>query len=165
MIVRDATPDDAAAIGRAHAEAWRVAYDGLFAAEWLESAVAERLQRWTVALPHLLEGAGEVLVVEVGGAVVGFLHAGAADDGAVGVVFGLYVHPDNWGSGAGTMLLSEGVGRLHAAGFDRVVLWTMKAAHQARTFYEHRGWEVTDATLMHDFGAGQERLLVQYAFG
>src|SRR5579863_6744260 len=46
IIVRAATELDAAAIGEAHAESWRIAYQPLFSPEFLAKAVEDRRAMW-----------------------------------------------------------------------------------------------------------------------
>ena len=46
IIVRDATELDAAAIGEAHAESWRIAYQPLFSSDFLAAAVEDRRAMW-----------------------------------------------------------------------------------------------------------------------
>ena len=52
-----------------------------------------------------------MLVAEVGGEVVGFIHFGpSTENEEVGEVYGLYVHPSSWGTGAAQALNGQGRG-------------------------------------------------------
>ena len=63
MEYRPATPDDAAAIAKLHADSWRVAYRGMLSDEYLNGPVFdERLAVWT---QFLQEHPPRVLVVEM----------------------------------------------------------------------------------------------------
>ena len=87
--------------------------------------------------------AGTLLVAEVGGEVVGFIHSGpAAENDQIGEVYGFYVHPSSWGTGAAQALMAEGVASL-AESFDVAILWTHSGAGRARSFYRKTGWTVT----------------------
>ena len=122
-VVRDAIPDDAEGIGEALAEAWRMGYGELFPAAQLEPAVDIRRRMWAglVGDPAL---SGTLLVAEEGGEVVGFIHFGqATENEQVGEVYGLYVHPSSWGTGAAQGLMGEAVASL-AESFNRAILWT-----------------------------------------
>lgn len=88
-------------------------------------------------------GSVRLVVVDADGVPVGFLFGGAAagDPGASdGEVYALNVHPEHWGSGAGTDLLAAAQRALAAAAFDTAVLWVAPGNQRARRFYEHRGW-------------------------
>jgi len=123
-VIRDAVPADAERIGEAHAEAWRLAYEGLFPADELVAAVDIRRRMWVglVGDPNL---GGELLVVEEAGGVVGFIHFGpASENDEVGEVYGFYVHPSSWGTGDAQALMDRAVTSL-AESFNRAILWTM----------------------------------------
>ncbi len=163
MEVRGAELEDSAAIGDAHAEAWRVGYSGLFESEWLHSAVEERRTRWNRSLPELLAGGTTVMVVETEGHVVGFVIFGPCEEGVGGEVFALYVHPDHWGTGAAQALSGHAIERLRADRFEQITLWTLGGAGRARAFYAHNGWALTGRTAERVFGDGRPRELVEYA--
>ena len=164
MQVRDATLADAPAIGEAHAEAWLVGFAGLFAPDWLQNAAQERRHRWTQTLPDNLVGASDLLVAETNQRVIGFVHFGPSEElAAVGEVFGLYVHPDHWGSGAARMLSQHAHERLAAQGFEQIVLWTLAGAGRARGFYDHNGWALTGRTSQRDFGDGRPIEVIEYS--
>jgi ribosomal protein S18 acetylase RimI-like enzyme len=111
----------------------------------------------------------ELFVVEVDEHVVGFGHAGpervelaveaddqtddesdGTPDGVTatpigwsetrGEVFGFYVHPHAWGSGAATVLMHACTAYLRADGFAEAVLWVLRDNPRARGFYEKAGW-------------------------
>jgi GNAT superfamily N-acetyltransferase len=70
------------------------------------------------------------------------------DERAVGVaaiedgwLHGLYVVPDEWGSGAGARLHDAAVEAI-AAAHDEARLWCLTENHRARRFYERRGWRL-----------------------
>ena len=162
--MRRAEGRDAAAIGEAHAEAWRVGYADLFSASALEASVAERRTRWTRLLPEA-EVEGDLLVAEDGdGVVVGFIHVGPAHDaGHDGAVYGLYVHPDAWGTGVAAALLAAGTGCLLDRGRRLLHLWAHSDAERARRFYEKHGWTFTGRTMDYFFGDPIPSPLVEYA--
>lgn len=162
--VRRAERRDAAAIGEAHAEAWRVGYANLFSASSLEALVAERRTRWTglLAEGHL---DGDLIVAEdADGVVVGFIHVGPAHDEEYhGGVYGLYVQPGAWGSGVAAALLTEGTSCLLDRRHRLLHLWAHRDAERARRFYEKHGWTLTGRTMDHDLGDLAPSPLVEYA--
>lgn len=150
---------DAAAIGEAHGEAWRVAYRPLFTERFLSEAVGDRRARWQQLLN---DGAldGVLLVVEHESAgVVGFHHAGRSEDERFDAeVYGFYLHPEHWGSGAAEVLMREGLARQQHGGATTCNLWN----ERARAFYERSGWRSTGRTRLHEFGDVRPAPLVEY---
>jgi GNAT superfamily N-acetyltransferase len=141
-LVRSAVPQDAKGMGEAIAEAWKVGYAGLFPPAQLGKAVQRRRDMWfgLINSPPL---GGTLLVVEDGGTVVGFIHFGpATENGQLGEVYGLYVHPSSWGTGGAQALMGEAVESLSGS-FNRAVLWTHSGADRARRFYAKSEWTTT----------------------
>lgn len=150
ITVRAALPDDADAIADAHVTAWRVGYRGVFPDEYLDSDEFESDRRdwWEQRLidgpPDNDNVLNELVVAELDGRVVGFGHVGdeLVDDGprsGRGEVYGFYLHPDAWGSGAATEMMRTCEAAL-AGHFDTAVLWTLFATPRSRRFYEKAGW-------------------------
>lgn len=57
---------------------------------------------------------------------------------------GLYVAPEEWGSGVAAELHDAALAALHDC--PEVRLWTLEANHRARRFYERRGWRLSGET-------------------
>ena len=150
VVVREAVPADAEAIGEVHGAAWSAAYPSIFAAADLAQLVsARRRDRWPATFAGAAFGATTLLVAERAGVVVGFLHGGptrdAPDDGR-GEVYSFNVHPTAWGSGAAGALLGAACAILAGQGHGVVHLWTFQDAPQARRFYEKSGFDLTGRT-------------------
>jgi GNAT superfamily N-acetyltransferase len=140
--VRDAESTDAEGIGDAHAEAWRVAYEGLFPPDELAAAVEVRRRMWLGLVGDSGLG-GHLSVAEEARGVVGFIHYGPASEGEnVGEVYGFYVRPSSWGTGNAQALMDHALTSL-AESFDRAILWTHLGAGRARRFYDKTGWTET----------------------
>ena len=160
-VVRPALPGDAEGIGEAHAEAWRIGYGGLFAADELGAAVEVRRGMWSGLVGDQVL-AGTLLVSEDGGMVSGFVHFGPrAEDDQHGEVYGLYVHPSWWGTGSAQALMDEAVASLTAS-FDVAVLWTHFAAARARRFYATSDWTETGNQRRETTWDGLEYPAVEY---
>jgi GNAT superfamily N-acetyltransferase len=157
--IRNAVPSDAGRIADAHVASWRAAYRPFFPASYLDSEqfAATRHTNWSRWVVDRPEGAA-LFVPLLDGRVVGFAHAGperiqgdaAAPSGAAamttsvgGEVYGFYLHPDAWGSGAATGLMAACVDHLVAAGFAAACLWVLRDNGRARAFYEKAGWHAT----------------------
>lgn len=169
--VRAARVEDAPSIGEAHAESWRVAYAGLFSAEFLKQAVEERRGRKASELVTMLVADDEptlsdgstLLVVEMRGAVVGYVHGGDCPaDPRTQEIYGFYVHPHSWGTGAAQAMWNETLARLSTRSDAPMMLWTLEGATRARRFYERNGWVWSGQIQLRDLGDGNQSRLVQY---
>jgi GNAT superfamily N-acetyltransferase len=60
--------------------------------------------------------------------------------GETGELYALYVTPAQWSTGAGRALTDAVLAALRAAGYRRVVLWTLTANARARRFYAKAGF-------------------------
>lgn len=58
----------------------------------------------------------------------------------------LFVAPDQWGNGVGTLLHDEVVDLLRERGRTQCELWVLEENRQARNFYEKRGWKLDGRT-------------------
>jgi len=88
----------------------------------------------------LADPAVEVYLSEVDGEPVGSV--------AIGDVFlrNLYVVPDLWRTGVGSVLHDHALERLKARGCSTAKLWTLEENWGARRFYEKHGWELNGET-------------------
>jgi ribosomal protein S18 acetylase RimI-like enzyme len=142
--VRRAGPRDAAAIGRVHAESWRVTYAGLLSPRYLAGLDSDSLaEKWR---RRLRAGNGDelALVAETGGEVVGFsLSRPCGDDpdlvGFAGEISMLYVHPSAQRRRLGRALFERARGDLAARRLFWLVVWVVEANHAARAFYRRVG--------------------------
>ena len=139
-MIRPATRADARGIAEVHVRTWQAAYRHAFPAELLDSlSIEEREARWRDQ--GLADSAAETLVAERAGRVVGFASAGPSrDPDCDGELWGIYVEPEEWGSGTGAALLDAALERLRAAGFREAILWVLGDNPRARRFYEKHGW-------------------------
>jgi GNAT superfamily N-acetyltransferase len=139
--VRRVIAADARAIGEAHGSAWEAAYGHIFEQPFLKQAADSRRLVWPNAIAELLVPPNFVLVAELDGLVLAYVHGAPAGDGEpVGEIHGFYSEPAAWGTGAATMLMDEACAIL-ATTWAEVVLWTLQDAHRARGFYEKMGFQ------------------------
>jgi tRNA dimethylallyltransferase len=87
--------------------------------------------RWCEALA---DESAYVVVAERGSNVIG---VAAAEDGWL---HGLYVAPDDWGTGVADRLHDDALRALAQAGASSARLWVLEDNTRARRFYERRGW-------------------------
>ncbi|OBH83795.1 acetyltransferase [Mycobacterium scrofulaceum] len=159
--VRTAVPADAHEVARLHVRAWRSAYRGLIAPDYLDSltpeAVADRYTFGRVGLRM-----PSTLVAVDGPAIRGFATAGLCRDGElpnVGELMALYVDPAHVGAGVGALLLTAARARLRAVGVTEAALWVLDANTRARRFYERDGWRPDGACRTSLFGDQTSRLV------
>jgi len=166
--IREALLDDADACAAAHIEGWRTGYRKLLPDEFLDapefaSQRIDRWQSWTWA-DELTDA--RLSVAELHRRVVGWGMCGrerpqpmcdqisAGESQPVpntlerGEVYGFYVHPDAWGSGAAPALISRCHEYLRDLGFVEAVLWVLRDNPRARRFYENAGWSATGREMM-----------------
>ena len=135
-VVRDAEPDDVAAIcwfGEAHI---RPHYAPLIGAE----AADEQVRRWwnnTQVGAAVTEGL--VVLAEADGQLVGVGQRGRS--GADHVVYKLYVHPQHRGRGLGPQVLAGLIRQLPAT-VDRLYVEHFVGNERAAAFYEREGFTV-----------------------
>lgn len=150
MHVRDVAPGDAPVVHDLTAASMRAAYEPLVEDETLIEAFEspgfeDDLRDWYRLLPRN----GVVYqVAERGERVVGFcqlLWGDAARESYVGdrdaLLHSLYVHPDHWGNGVGTVLW-EATRSGVPADCDRVVLSVLPNNERAKEFYRRRGFGI-----------------------
>ncbi len=142
MLVRDAQPDDAAAVAAVHVRSWQVGYRGLLPDEHLDALTPEdRASRYRFG--ELDPLAPATIVAFEAGAVCGFATTGPSfddDQAGSGELLALYVDPHRWGLGIGRTLVEEARTRLARAGFERAVLWVLAGNERAQRFYRIDGW-------------------------
>lgn len=148
VVIRDAYPTDAAAIGAAHAEAWRVGYRDIFRPDDLARLIEHRrTNRWPATFDDPAF-ANTTLLVALRSDIVGFIHFGPSrtEPGNSGEIYSLNVHPSEWGSGAAAALMQEACDSLADQGHSAIRLWTYERADRARRFYEKTGFHATGRT-------------------
>jgi GNAT superfamily N-acetyltransferase len=137
---------DAEQITDVNIASWEAAYRGLIDDSVLDDIKRDRTaDDWREYIGSLDDPEHRLWVLKENGRVIGYARTGPsrepdAESGAAAEVYGLYTHPDAWGTGAGAELLAHTVGDFVARGFDTVTLWVVEANGRARRFYEKQGW-------------------------
>jgi GNAT superfamily N-acetyltransferase len=134
-----------------HLRAWRAAYAGILAEEFLAGLkVEEREARWRQSLtaPEVAPAERIILVAQAEGALLGFAAAGHArgdDELGLGELYAINVDPPAWGRGAGQALLAAATAWLDAR-YAVSILWVVDRNPRARSFYQRAGWSTDGAT-------------------
>jgi ribosomal protein S18 acetylase RimI-like enzyme len=155
MLIRRATPNDAAAIASIEVGSWQAAYRGLMPEAYLSRlSVAEKTIEWHHNLSkHAALWAKRVLLALEDQRALGFVRVGVvADPSDVGLIYVLYVLPEYWGAGLGAALMHAAMRELRALGQDSAMLWVLRDNWRARRFYERLGWQPDGRTTTDDYG-------------
>jgi GNAT superfamily N-acetyltransferase len=160
MEVRPATVDDAQAIETVRIRGWQHAYRHVFPPERLDAMAID----WTRWAARIADPPEKWTILVAGDPVVGFAATGPTrdDDGSepVGELYGIYVDPDAWGTGAGRALIAAAEDAL-ARDFGEATLWVLDDNPRARRFYELAGW-AWDGTTKSDTFLDVEVVEVRY---
>jgi ribosomal protein S18 acetylase RimI-like enzyme len=159
--IRDATPQDARAIAAIGVDGWRVGYRGLVPDEDLAGISLDgREARWA----EILAGdASWTFVAEVGGEVAAFCSVArpSRDEDAgprTAEIAALYVAPERWRTGLGSVLLDAAIAELEAGPWTEVTLWVFAANLRGRAFYDAHGFDVADEAVNEHTGLPVVRL-------
>ncbi|MPZ52977.1 MAG: GNAT family N-acetyltransferase [Acidimicrobiia bacterium] len=141
--VRNAFIDDADVIAKVHVDGWEATYRGVIDDDVLDRlTVTRRSQQWAEALAHNLP----VWIADHEGKVVGFTAVRADELSA------LYVSPEVYGQGIGTILLAEAERQISEDGISTALLWVHEKNTRSQDWYEKRGWKKTDELEAHRIG-------------
>lgn len=139
ITIRWSTDQDAAALGRIHADAWRFAYGGLIPGLALERMIAARGAHWWRA-GHAR--GDRALAVELDGALLGYATIGRSRSrgfARAGEIYELYLDPVCHGAGLGKRLFSEARRRLAGHALDGLVVWSLADNETGCRFYRALG--------------------------
>jgi len=136
--IRTATLHDADSISRVHTDSWRTTYRGIVPDVYLANLNAEeRSSRWR----ERLNSAGQVLVAEQDGEIVGFVSGGPIREPLGGYdaeLYAIYLLRHAQNKRIGTALLKELAKRLDDDGLQSMAVWVLEA-NAAGRFYEASG--------------------------
>lgn len=127
-------------MARIHCAAALVAYVGIFPPEAPKPTPASLLDGWN----ELIEDPGtEVGVAEAAGSLAGSVAVAPSLEVPTGLVLArLYVAPDRWGAGIGSLLHDWALDAARQRGASGLNLWVLEANERARRMYERRGWHL-----------------------
>lgn len=139
--IRWSTAEDAEALARLHAAAWRNAYAGILARPAIDRMISHR----GPAAWRRTSGAGRALVLTLEGVVLGYATMGfdrrAARTGGApeGEIFEIYLAPEAQGIGLGRRLFEAAAGELRAYGFRAFRVWALAENEIGCRFYRALG--------------------------
>ncbi len=138
ILIRRATPEDAAAIAHVQVESWRTTYSGIVPDAYLQELdEAQRASRWL----ELLNADPDFFVAERDQQVVGFAVGGASRDKVEccdAELYAIYLLAESQRAKIGSDLLRELARALIARGFASMDVWVL-ARNPAKGFYTRLG--------------------------
>jgi GNAT superfamily N-acetyltransferase len=136
-VIRSARGEDVETLLAIHREAAITAFAHVFDQALYPFPTDRRRRDWSAVIA---DPAAEVYIAEVDGKPVGLA---ALNDQ---FLRNLHVLPSHWGTGVGSSLHDHAIERLRLRGCTHAKLWTLEANHNARRFYEKRGWTLNGET-------------------
>jgi ribosomal protein S18 acetylase RimI-like enzyme len=150
MLIRDARPEDAAAVAKVHVDGWRTAYRGIVSQEYLDSLSYEKRRQGF--LERLRTQADAItLVAEESGLVFGMVLARPNEDiqsRYVGQIYAIYLLEEHRRRGAGRALVEAVCRRFIECGILSMIIWVLEANEPARAFYERLGGRLVDRQIV-----------------
>lgn len=149
--LRFAQAEDAHRLAEIHVWSWQAAYKDIVPPDFLAAlSIEARAERW-----QAIAGDAQTIVATVDGIVWGFIRVSVSDDPAWGEVQSIYLDPEVYRQGLGTLLLAAGEARLVELGCEYAFLWVFVDNHPARRFYEARGWRADARVALMELGGRQ----------
>ena len=142
-----ASPADAEAIARLHAQSWRNAYRGMLADEYLDRhVVADRLEFWSTRFATVAPDRRLVLKAIGDGTLMGFVCVLLDAEPQWGArLDNLHVSPESKGTGIGYALFQAAREWLASVSPDTAMhLWCVERNHVARRFYDRQGGKIVE---------------------
>ena len=137
IVLRNATPADAVALGNVYCYAWKEGYKNIIPQQFLDSLTVEKS-----APPPDRINCDNNYVAEYDGKIVGLVNYGPGRDAESdnwGELRSIYVLADCWGKGVGRSLFEKAAEVLKERGYAGFYLWVLKENERARRFYEKMG--------------------------
>lgn len=140
IIVRRASTDDLELAAVAYVAGWQQGFKDMFSATVFsgDDFVVDRCAEVREAL---LDEDTTISVVELDGRVVGFTGINTADP--IPCLDDVWVHPNAWGSGAATALISAAEDEFRNVGVNRLTSWVPEDSPRARRLFDKSGWTPT----------------------
>jgi Acetyltransferases len=164
ITVRPAQPADAPEISRIYAASWRSAYRGMVPQKYLDE-LKDKNNHWTEKFRRdLRQGTLHAEMLFKGETPVGCAAYGKSRDDRLpdwGEIVSIYLHPDFYRHGYGTVLFHATVEKLKAQGYPGCFLWVLDKNLSAQSFYEKNGF-VRTQDICHSEILGEQLTEIRY---
>lgn len=168
--IRKAEITDSKGIATVKVKSWQKTYRGLIPDSFLDSmSIQDYKEKIEKQLKENTEGKYHNLVFIEDSQIVGILTVGCNTDGDLpkeyGQLYSIYLLPGYEGMGIGSKLLVEGLSLLRTDGYKKATLWVLDTNTKARSWYEHKGWEVegkTNVDKRDTFDLNEVRYIIEF---
>ena len=148
--IRDAQIYDAKAIANIHVKAWQFAYKDIIPDDYLSGlSIDTKTENWKKKLENLDEGVHAIVAI-ADDKVVGWCTFGKNRDldakPTTGELHGIYVIPEQIGTGAGSKLMENVIETLKSEGYTKATLWVLSDNETTKQWYEKKGWKADGTT-------------------
>lgn len=141
--IRYADVNDAKILGEIHSKSWKIAYKGIVPDDALNNITVEKRQKYFEKA--LTKGWEEDAIIYYDDIPMGLICIGKCrdfdKDKAYGEIWGIYLLPDYWNKGFGSLLIEWGIKELRKRNYNKVTLWVLEDNYQAKNFYEKLGFK------------------------
>lgn len=146
--IRRAESVDAHEISKIYALSWKMAYRGMLSQNYLYSLSDDywtpKFQKW------LSEGTMRAELLYAEGVPAGAIAFGKSRDETLpewGEIVSLYLRPEYFRCGYGTLLMEEAFRYFRENGFRDCYLWVLRENERAQAFYRSLGFTETEDTV------------------
>jgi ribosomal protein S18 acetylase RimI-like enzyme len=166
VVIRSASPADAAQIAAVRRDSWLAAYAGIISRATIDRVTALdggtgvrqsfRTRPWQRMIAAVADPPQPPESPDAEPGIVGYASFGPELDvlsapwphplstegqaGRAAELYALYVHPAWWSTGTGRALMDQVLAKVSAAGYLCVTLWVLEDNARARRFYERAGF-------------------------
>ncbi len=148
--IRQAAPEDAAAIAEMHIASWHAAYTGIVSQAWLDSRnLDESSERWKNNLSGPADQKQITFLAFKGDFLVGFATAGQSRSEAYSdyaELWAIYVRPQYFGKGVGRVLFNRCAAYVQEIDYKNMFVNVLFDNDLARKFYERIGASVIEGS-------------------
>lgn len=135
--------EDAALLGRIHAQAWQDAYKGIIPDAYLAGFTPEKRAAFFARILPVTANENYLLYLRdepIGMLCVGPVYEQEPETEGCGEVQAIFLLKPAWGQGIGLAAMDFAIARLHTLGYQDIVLTVLSDNRRARRFYERYGF-------------------------
>lgn len=143
VTVRAAVPADVPAILGIAERGWNAAYGDFLPQETIDAAMVEWYKPKTTR-EQIEHDDIAYFVAERNGDILGYASGGPSGEDTIATLGAIYVDPDYWGNGIGTVLLDEFEEFCRQRGYDAIQFQVLAKNEVGLSFYRKHGYEVID---------------------
>ncbi|MDY2630620.1 MAG: GNAT family N-acetyltransferase [Clostridium sp.] len=139
---------DSEILGEIHSKSWKAAYKNIIPDKILDNITSQK--RASYFKRALTEGWEEDAIIYKNDYAIGLICIGKCRDrdldNSFGEIWGIYLLPEFWNLGIGSILINWGINELKSRGYSKVTLWVLENNLNAIKFYKKHGF-IHDGTV------------------